>query len=369
MHKKGNIVERQVAVCVHALVGFSYRAIGSKLNCSCQTILRDVRELQRLKYIINVSNDPQAPNWKAGPNLPITILKEIRDYNLDTLKCDTPKKCDTPGSTERYPPSGVPQGYVSKVPTMFEILGGEYEPCFVHNVGYQFFITVSPSKRLDEWHLTCDPEKASGVLRHKLLVPISKDVDDDRTFTVLWTQGRRKEKMTVWMPEEILRNPEAILQYGEVCKGRLTKVTQWVENRYDCVLMFEKRLGRPEMEIIEEELRPEEVEIGRFPGEDEYFDQSKGALAYETTNKIKAADVSSRAKNARIVAKELRASRENQEVLLTKVSDIETIISELAKGQIVQGENLTKITNVLSRAIGNEKKPDAPGTDPGGMFG
>jgi len=324
-----------------------------------------------MKYIINVSNDPKTPSWKGGPNLPITIIKEIKEKNLEYLKCDTPKKCDTPGPLQTYPPSGVRQGYVPKVPSLYEILGEEYEPCFVHNVGYQFFITVRPNTKLEEWDLTCEPSKASGVVRNKLIIPFSKDIDDTRTFTTLWTKGTTKEKMTVWMPEEVLRNESAIHQYGAMCKGRLGKVIRWVENRYGCVLIFEKRLGRPEFEFELEELDPDTVVVDRLPGDDEYFNASKGPIAYETTNKTKAADVSARARNARIIAEELKSTRENQELLIVKLTDIETTIYELAEGQIVQGENLMTITNVLSSLIGKEDEAETKvkETSPGDMFG
>jgi hypothetical protein len=263
---------------------------------------------------------------------------------------------------------GVPPGYPSRSTTLFEILGGVYEPCFVHNVCYEFFVTVSPSTHLDEWHLTCDPERASAVSRWKLSVPISKDVDDDRTFTLLWTLGKRREKLRICMPEEVLRNPEAINQYGQLCKERLTKVVRWLEARYGFVLMFEKRLGRSEHEFPLEGLDKDNVVVGKLPGEDEFFNASKGPMAYETTNKIKAADVSASARNARIIAEELKATRENQDRLLEKVSGMELVMSEMAMGQVAQGENLSKLTEVLAKIVGTDKSSPPP-TDPGGMFG
>lgn len=352
-----------MAVCVRTILGFSYRVVAEKLNCSRTTILRDVDYLQKMKYIINMSDNRTSPRWKAGPNLPSTIIKIIREERVEILKCDSEENVTAASVLEGYPPSGVPQGYPQRTPSLHDILGGEYEPCFAHNTGYQYFITVPAKTLLNEWNLTCPPEKASGVYRWKLFVPISRNPDDDRMFTVLWTKGKRHEKMTIWMPEEVLRGP-SILEWNQLCNARLQKVVKWIESRYDCVLMFEKRLGRPEFEFEETELSEENVQLGRNKGEDEWFDKSRDVLAYETNNPVKASMVSARALNrARIV--------EGQAQLASEIKEMKEIILALADGQILQSEHLGTISNVLTGLLKTdpEDQPDPSEPDPGVMFG
>lgn len=316
-----------------------------------------------MKYLINTSENPTSPRWKAGPNLPSTIIKIIRDESLEILKCDSEQNVTAASVPEGYPPSGVRQGYPQRTPSLHDILGGEYEPCFAHNTGYQFFITVPPKTLLNEWNLTCPPENASGVYRWKLFIPISRDPEDDRTFTILWTKGKRHEKMTVWMPEEVLRGP-SIIEWNQLCKARLQKVVKWIETRYNGVLMFEKRLGKPEFEFEETELSEENVQLGHIKGDDEWFDKSRGVLAYETNNPIKAATVSARALNrARIV--------EGQAIISGEIQEMKEHIVKIVEGQLLQNEHLGTITNVLSGLLNQEpkEKPDAYEPDPGVMFG
>ena len=271
-----------------------------------------------------------------------------------------------------YPQSGVHQGYIERPPSLYEILGGEYEPCFAHNTGYQFFVTVDPSNRLIEWHLTCSPEKANGVIRHKLYIPVSKNPEDDRTFTVLWTRGKRKNKMTVWMPEEVLRNPSAIKEYGRLCKSRLLGVIQWIENRYDCIIMFEKRLGRPHYEFPMDDLEDEKVQVGREEGEDEWLDRSKKILSYETDSPIKASTISARAKNAEVIAIETVAAKEREASILAELTEMKGYITLIAEGQLTQGESIATISDILQNLLGI-KKPEPEQepikeSDPGVMF-
>ena len=351
-----------MAVCVRTILGFSYRVIAEELNCSRTTILRDVDYLQKMKYIINMSDNRTSPRWKAGPNLPSTIIKIIREERVQILKCDSEENVTAASVPGESPQSQVHQGYIERTPSLHDILGGEYEPCFAHNTGYQFFITVPPKIRINEWNLTCPPENANGVHRWKLFIPLSRDPEDDRMFTILWTK-KRQEKMTIWMPEEVLRGP-SILEWNQLCKARLQKVVKWIESRYNCILMFEKRLGKPEFEFEETELSEEDVQLGRNKGEDEWFDKSRDILAYETNNPIKASMVSARALNrARIV--------EGQAQLASEIQEMKEIILALAEGQILQSEHLGTISNVLTGLLKTEpnEQSESSETDPGVMFG
>lgn len=343
--------------------------IGDELNCSRTTVLRDVDYLQKRKYIINISESPTSPRWKAGPNLPSTIIKLIRDKRLEIEKCDSCENVTVARGPEGYPPSGVPQGYPQRTPTLHDILGGEYEPCFAHNTGYQFFITVIPKTLQNEWTLTCPAEKASGVHRWKLFIPLSRDPEDDRTFTILWTKGKKHEKMTIWMPEEVLRGP-AIEEWNQLSKTRLNKVVKWIEKRYDCVLMFEKRLGKSEFEFEETDIEEKDVQLGRTKGDEEWFDKSRGFLAYETNNPVKASTVSARALNTSRIADELTRSRDRETLLLGELKEMKGIIVALAEGQIVQSENIKVIGDILSGLLESSPQEQSKRTDDdlGGMF-
>lgn len=316
------------------LEGYGIRRVARLLRIDPSRVSRVASEMVAEGVLINTAPKGSLAHFVRGPNGSGGVLTDV----------------NTTSKEKTDPPDGVGQE---------EFIGGPIQPGFIpmriHSLGHKFKVNEGPSKKVP-WTQTTN---CSGVPNHVLELPFGPE--DERRIKIVYRDGKVEKSLTVWTPEVIITNMEALKNFPSFAGNRAQNVANWLMRHYGFRLgVVEAAQDFHYAVALPYEVAQAAKEIG-LKTPDLWWDNSRGRGEMETSDQSMAMQLGTLP--ARMIAIE--------NVLPRVVTSMETLAQgqeSLAKGQQTMVAQMGTFLNLLEQLVG--KKPKLPRqSDLGGMFG
>jgi len=235
-----------------------------------------------------------------------------------------------------------------------EVIGGPIQPGFVpmriHSLGHRFKVIEKPSKEVP-WTRTTD---CSRVPNHVLELPMGPE--DDRIIKIVYREGKTEQSVTIWTPEVIITNPNALNYFPAWAGGRAQRIANWLSGHYgfkfgviEAAQDFHYAIALPT------NVAQAAKELG-LKAPDLWMDTSRGRGEMETSDPE--------------MAMQLHTLPARMAVIENVLPRMVTTLEKLADGQAQMVHQMEGLVDSFQQMLG--KKPPQTSTtktDLGGMFG